>query len=103
VVVVVVLDVGVVVVVDVVLDVDVVVVVLEAVVVDVVELGAGAGADVTAAVEFEVATAEPLLFEAMTTTRSVSAASAVTGAYVAAVAPASAPQLPPLESQFCHW
>ena len=65
---VVVLDVGVVV-----LDVGVVVVAV------VVELGVGAGGDVTTAVGSEVATAEPLLFEAMTTTRSVRAALAATG------------------------
>ena len=45
----------------------------------VVEVGAGAGGDVTTAVGSEVATAEPLLFEATTRTRSVRAASAATG------------------------
>jgi hypothetical protein len=65
----------------VVLDVGVVVVgvVVVAVVAVVVELGVGAGGDVTTAVGSEVATAEPLLFEAMTTTRSVRAALAATG------------------------
>ena|SRR5919201_6067903 len=62
-----------------------------------------AGTAVTTAVWPLVAAAEPLLFEAIATTRRVDPASVPTVVYVAAAAPPSAPQLLPLESQRCHW
>ena|SRR6266404_9216085 len=57
----------------------------------------------TVGVAAEVAVDAPEELLARTLTRSVDTASASTGTYVAAVAPATAPHAAPVESQRVHW
>jgi hypothetical protein len=57
----------------------------------------------TIAVWEEGALALPAAFDAWTTTVSVPPTSALTTEYVVLVAPAIGLQLPPVESQRCHW
>ena len=58
--------------------------------------------DCTTAVGFEVATPEPAKLVAVTTTRMVVLTSAAPSVYAELVAPETALQLAPPESQRCH-
>jgi hypothetical protein len=66
------------------------------------EVSAG-GVGWTTGVGDDVAGALPALFDAVTTTSSVPATSALATVYVGAVATAMSAQLAPFESQRCHW
>jgi predicted NBD/HSP70 family sugar kinase len=79
------------------------VVVVVAAVVVVVVTGGGAAGAATTPVAAEVATVEPFLFEATTVTRLVAPTSGEASVSVCAVAPATAWQPPPRESQRSHW
>jgi hypothetical protein len=81
---------------------DEVVVVVETGVVAVVPVGGGAG-DVTTEVASDVATADPFLLVAVTTTRSVDPRSLVATVYVCRFAPGVGEQSRPLLLQRAHW
>jgi len=63
----------------------------------------GSGADMTAAVGAEEAMALPAMLLAVTVNLRVLPTSVEVDVYVVAVAPLIALQLPPVESQLCHW